>query len=369
MRIALVVTGGVDESGRERIIPALLSLIERLARRHAVHVYALRHLAEPRTYALVGALVHDLGRPEGIRAQFRRLSAALSRDGPFDVVHGYWALPAGLVAAMAGRRFRIPSIVTFDSGEFISLPEIGYGNQLTFRHRRAVAATLSLATRSTVCSHYQERLALAHGASPQVVPIGVDRRLFHPPADRRSSGPPWRLLHVASLNLVKDQPTLIEALRQLADRGAAVHLDIVGEDTLDGSTQALARRAGVDHLVTFHGFLPTDVLVPLYQRAHLLVVSSRHEAANVAVMEAAACGVPAAGTRVGHVADWAPDRAVAVPPGNGSALAEAIADLLADGDLRDRIAAAARAWTLAHDADWTADTFESIYQEAGLRSL
>ena len=362
MRIALVVTGGVDESARERIIPALLSLIERLARRHDLHVYALRYLAEPRTYPLLGAVVHDLGRPEGTRAQFQRLSAALGHDGPFDVIHGYWALPAGLVAAMAGRRFRIPSIVTFDSGEFVGLPEIGYGLQLKWRQRRAVAAAVSLATRATVCSHYQARLARAHGAEPQVVPIGVDTRLFHPPADERPSGPPWRLLHVASLNRVKDQPTLIEALKQLAVREPAVHLDVVGEDTLDGSIQALARRAGVDRLVTFHGFLPTDALVPLYQRAHLLVVSSRHEAANVAVMEAAACGVPTAGTCVGHVADWAPDRAVAVPPGNAPALAGAIADLLEDEDRRDRIAAAARAWTLAHDADWTADTFESIYQ-------
>ena len=363
MRIALVVTGGVDESARERIIPALLSLIERLARRHEVHVYTLRYLAEPRTYPLLGGVVHDLGRPEGIRAQFRRLLAALSHDGPFDAIHGYWALPAGLVAAMAGRRLHIPSIVTFDSGEFISLPEIGYGLQLTFRHRRAVAATVSLATRSTVCTWYQERLARAHGARPQVVPIGVDTRLFHPPADRRPSGPPWRLLHVASLNRVKDQPTLIEALTELANRVPAVHLDVVGEDTLDGSIQALARHAGVEHFVTFHGFLPIDGLVPLYQRAHLLVVSSRHEAANVAVMEAAACGVPTVGTCVGHVADWAPDRAVAVPPGNAPALAGAIADLLEDGDRRDRIASAAHAWTLAHDADWTADTFEAIYRE------
>jgi hypothetical protein len=34
MRVALVVTGGVDRSGRERVIPALLSFVERQARRH-----------------------------------------------------------------------------------------------------------------------------------------------------------------------------------------------------------------------------------------------------------------------------------------------------------------------------------------------
>ena len=42
MRVALVVTGGVDRSGRERVIPALLSFIQRQARRHELVVYALR---------------------------------------------------------------------------------------------------------------------------------------------------------------------------------------------------------------------------------------------------------------------------------------------------------------------------------------
>src|SRR5215468_9458288 len=65
MRIGMVVTGGVDASGRERVVPALLWLVERLARRHDVHVFALHYYREPRTYRLLGATVHDLGRVDG----------------------------------------------------------------------------------------------------------------------------------------------------------------------------------------------------------------------------------------------------------------------------------------------------------------
>ena len=57
--------------------------------------------------------------------QYTALVPALKHDGPFDVVHGYWALPAGLVAAAAGTRLGIPSVVTCDSGEFTAIPEIG----------------------------------------------------------------------------------------------------------------------------------------------------------------------------------------------------------------------------------------------------
>jgi len=102
-------------------------------------------------------------------------------------------------------------------------------------------------------------------------------------------------------------------------------------------------------------------LVPLYQRSHLFVLSSRHEAAAAVVLEAAACGVPVVGTSVGYVADWAPDRAVAVPIQNSAALAQAIETLLADPAQRQRLAGAARNWVLAHDAEWTATQIERIY--------
>src|SRR5712671_1591033 len=121
MRIALVVTGGVDRSGRHHVIPTLLALIERLARRHDVVVYVLRYHEHASTYALLGATVRDLGRPSGLRQQYARVLAALKQDGPFDVVHGYWGLPAGLVAAAAGRRLAVPSVVTCDSGEFVAV--------------------------------------------------------------------------------------------------------------------------------------------------------------------------------------------------------------------------------------------------------
>jgi glycosyltransferase involved in cell wall biosynthesis len=365
MRIALVVAGGVDRSGRERVTPALLWLIERVARRHEVVVYVLRYHEQPCSYPLLGATVHDLGHPQGLLRQYLALAGGLRRTPPFDVIHGYQALPAGLVSAMAGRRLGVPSLVTLDSGEFAAIPDIGYGLQRLGRARLLVAATLRLSTRLTVCSHYMERLARQRGVEPDVIPIGVDANLFRPA--ELLEGPPWRLLHVASLNPVKDQLTLLEALRHLIEEVPQVHLDITGEDTLGGEIQAVAQRLGVARHVTFHGLQSTDALIGLYQRAHLFVLSSRHEAASVAVLEAAACELATVGTRVGYLADWSPDRAVTLAPGDPLALADGIAGLLADPSKRHRLARAAREWTLAHDADWTATQFERLYLELSRR--
>jgi glycosyltransferase involved in cell wall biosynthesis len=369
MRLALVVTGGVDRSGTDRVIPTLLALIERLAREHEVVVYALRYHDRPCSYPLLGATVHDLGRPRGLARQYLALVRALGRDGPFDVVHAMWALPAGAVAACAGRRLGVPVVVTADSGEFVALPEIGYGLQRNRRHRLAVRVAMRMASRVTVCTRYMDRLARSHGVTPDIVPLGVDCTVFRPASQpwtgTIADGPPWRLLHVASLNPVKDQALLLEAFRHVLGLvpAGAVRLDVVGEDTMDGAVQATARQLGLDGHVTFHGGLPTSALVPLYQQAHLAVISSRHEAACAVVLEAAASGVPVVGTDVGYLHDWSPSRALAVPGRDPIALGNAMAGLLGDPARRRALAGAAREWASVHDAGCTAARFAALYRE------
>jgi glycosyltransferase involved in cell wall biosynthesis len=253
-------------------------------------------------------------------------------------------------------------VITLDSGELVSLRDIGYGLQRRWIDRRAIARAISDAARITVATDYMARMPALAAAKVDVVPIGVDPRLF--PCAERADGPPWRLLRVASINRVKDYATLLHAFASVVARLVDVHLDIVGSDTLNGSIQALGRKLGIDAHVTFHGFQPTDALAAFYTRAHVHVLSSRHEAANVATLEAASAGVPTVGTAVGYVADWAAhDRAVAVTVGDHDALGSAIVDLLHDNSRRRRIAAAARAWSMEHDADWTAARFEKIYAE------
>jgi glycosyltransferase involved in cell wall biosynthesis len=360
VRIALVVTGGVDRSGREKVIPAVLWLIERLARQHDVFVYVLRYHQRPCSYPLLGATVRDLGRPAGVLRQHTALVAALKHDGPFDVVHGYWALPAGLAAAAAARRLGIPSVVTCDSGEFTAIPEIGYGLQIRWRQRAAVAATLKLASRITVCTAYMEQLARAHGADPVVIPLGVDANVFRPPA-QAPAGPPWRLLNVASLNPVKDHRTLIDALRLVVAQLGDVHLDVAGEDTMQGAIHDAVRSKSLGGFVTFHGGLPTDAVAALCRQSHLFVLSSRHEAAGVVALEAAASCLPIVGTSVGYVADWSPASARAVRPSDPDALADAIVDVLNEPAARRRLASSAHDWAVAHDADWSAAEFTRLY--------
>jgi len=93
-------------------------------------------------------------------------------------------------------------------------------------------------------------------------------------------------------------------------------------------------------------------------------MSSRHEAGPLVALEAAVAGVPTVGTSVGHIADWAPQAAIAVPVRDSDALANAIARLAHDEDERLRVASAAQARAVAEDADDTAARTRRLYEEA-----
>jgi glycosyltransferase involved in cell wall biosynthesis len=366
MKIGFIAAGGFDRSGRERVTPVLLSLVEALSKRHDVHVFVLDYSPEPGSYHLRGATVHDLGRPlrvPGTRrfGMRRRLAAALTVRGPFDVLHAYQGMPAGWAATRASKLLGTPTVVTIDSGELVRHDDIDYGLQRRYVDRRAIGRTLTTAHALTVNTNFMRELAERHDAHPLVVPIGVDVAAF-PPA-QRADGPPWRLIRVASINRVKDYPTLLMAFAQLIHRLRDVHLDIVGEDTLNGAMQSMTSRLGMDRHVTFHGVLPIDQVARLYANAHLNVVSSRHEAACVSVLEAACTGLATVGTAVGYVADWAPHLAVAVRVRDATTLGDAMAELLTDARRRGDIATRARAWALEHDVNWTARRFDQIYQE------
>jgi glycosyltransferase involved in cell wall biosynthesis len=360
VKIALVVTGGLHPSGREQVMPAWLWLIERLARDHEVHAYALRHLAQRTDYRLHGATVHDLGSPNGRWRQYRSLLAALQADGPFDVLHAFWADPAGVTAALAARRFDVPAVVTCNSGEFVALPDIAYGLQRHWRGRTAVRIASRFASTLHVATHYMAQLARGLGYDPVTFPLGADIARIAP-RSAPDEGPPWRLLQVASLNRVKDQTTLLKALA-LARQELDVHLDLVGEDALGGEVRRVAARLGLAAAVTFHGYVPSDQLASFHQRAHLYVQSSRHEAAGMAVLEAAAAGLPIVGTRVGFVSDWAPDGAWAVPCGDQQALARAIVRLLGAADARRAVARVAQDFAAAHDVDWSVRQLLALYE-------
>jgi glycosyltransferase involved in cell wall biosynthesis len=361
VKIALVVPGGVDRSAEYRVIPALLALIARLSVRDEIHVFALHQETLAARWDLLGARVHNIG---AANTRFRAIRAicAEHRTSAFHLMHSIWSGAPGFVAVAAARILRLPSLIHVAGGELVALGDIGYGGRLGWKGRVREAAVLRGATMVTAASAPMIETLAELGIAARRLPLGVDLDIWSPREPvRRDIGKPARLLHVASLNRIKDQPTLLRALGLLSESGADFEMDIIGEDTLQGEIQALADRLGLSRRVRFHGFLPQRQLLPLVEAAHLMIISSRHEAGPLAVLEAAVKGVPTVGTAVGHIAEWAPHAAASVPVGDSAALARMTAEVMSDEDQRLRIAREALRRATQEDADCTARGFQAIY--------
>lgn len=369
MKLALVVPGGVDRSAEYRVIPALLALIERLAARHEVHVFALRQEADPATWMLRNARVHNIGNGVTRLRAVRAILAQHHRLAGFDIVQSIFSGACGLVAVSAACLLRIPSVVHVAGGEPASIPDIRFGGRLRWRTRWQEAVVMAAASAVTAASGPELELLSRVGVAAHRVPLGVDHVRDWPACEpvARGSDEPARLIHVASLNRVKDQPMLLRAVARLATDHPGLRLDIVGDDTLGGEIQRLAQALGLAARVRFHGFLTQRQLHPLMRQAHVSVISSRHEAGPMVALEAAVVGVPTVGTAVGHLAEWAPEAAIVVPTGDDKALAAALDRVLTDEPLRLRLARAAALRALREDADYTAACFERLY--AGLLPL
>jgi glycosyltransferase involved in cell wall biosynthesis len=307
MRVALVVPG-FSANQADWCIPALRHLARQLARTDDVRVLAVRYPYRAARYAVDGVEVIALGGAERRGAStlevWRTTLGALRdehRRCPFDVLHAFWATESGLLAAIAGRLLRVPTLISLAGGELVALPDIAYGDQRRAWERLKVAACLRLA--STVSAGSRQLAGLAerrlNGKRVYRAPLGVDLDLFSSEGAAATDAP--RIVHVGTLTGVKDQAMLLRAFARLSQHVANASLDVVGDGPLRPRLEELAHALGVAESVRFLGDADHAALPPVYRSAKVFALSSRHEAQGMVAIEAAACGLPVVGTAVGIV--------------------------------------------------------------------
>jgi glycosyltransferase involved in cell wall biosynthesis len=193
-----------------------------------------------------------------------------------------------------------------------------------------------------------------------VIPHGVDTGRFRPAtaeergALRRELGLPAGVLAVYSGRLLRGKglECLLEAFGRVAADAPALVLVLLGS----GESQALsveqslrrdAAASGLSSRVVFAGRVER---VEAYLRAaDLFVFPSVFEALGIALVEAAACGLPAVASRTGGIVDVVDHggSGTLVAPGDPAGLAAALRELGTDVRLRSEMGRRARERALA----------------------
>lgn len=366
-RVAVIIPGGVGVGNFSQGIPALTGLLERIAQRHELTVYSMVSVDRsfvPRGYHLSSSRISNEGPYlKKLRwLMFRFLKDHFRRR--YDLVHAFWAYPEGYIAVMAGKLLGIPVVVSLQGGETARLPEIGYGNMLSGKRKKRTLWTCGHAVIVTVLSGFQAGELEKYGClrkDIRVIPYGADTRLFA--GQERRWKKPCRFLHVANLNPVKDQLTLLKTFLIVSGEDEGLCLEIAGNGPLEEELKTWVREQHIEDCVRFLGAVPHEQLPAHYAAADLLLHTSLYEAEGVVIAEAMAGGVLVAGTRTGLVADLEGECCVAVEPGDYRGLARKIKELMNDEERVMQLRQNARNWAIAHDADWTAGRFLEAYSE------
>lgn len=172
---------------------------------------------------------------------------------------------------------------------------------------------------------------------------GVDRTEFRPVAEpelkrvrHRYDLPRRYLLHVGTLEPRKNLSTLLAARRALPEglRASYPLVLVGGRGWRDESVFAEVRRLAAAGEAVATGYVPDSDLPAILSGAAAFVFPSLYEGWGMPVVEAMACGVPVVTSTRSSLPEAAGDAALTVDPRDAAALAQTIARVLEDRDLR-----------------------------------
>ncbi|WP_302622455.1 glycosyltransferase [Streptomyces sp. WMMB 322] len=319
-----------------------------------------------RQAAAAGAQVEvwEAGREPGLRvaAETRRAHRLIRRVAP-DLVHAHSA-KAGLAARLA-LRGGLPTVYQPHAWSFEAV------GGLTARLARAWERRAAHWTDRVLCVSEAERRtgeragvaarwAVVHNGVPEA--DTEDRTAARAAAPLLNEVPAQApiVVCVGRLCPQKGQRILLDAWAGVAGRVPDAWLVLVG----DGPDREELTAAAPDR-VLFAG--ASDEVGRWYAAADLVVLPSLWEGMALTPLEAMACGRPVVLTDVGGARECLPpgqqDQCL-VPPGDARALADAVARLLGEPELRDFMGEAARKHVRADfDVRRTAESVLGLYRD------
>ena len=255
-----------------------------------------------------------------------------------DVMNAHYASGYGTLAV---RDANVPLVLNVWGSDVYEFPDAGPVQRWLLRRnlRRADAV---VSTSEVMALRTAE---VCPGLGPiTVVPFGVDVARFSPMP--RMDSEELVIGAVKTLAPTYGIDTLLQAFKNLVDRQPArrMRLRIVGGGTQAGELKRLAGQLGIQEATDFIGVVPHASVPDELRKLDVYVALSRSESFGVAVIEASACGLPVVVSNVGGLPEVVEQGVTGfiVPSEDPAAAADALEQLLASKELRERMGSAGR---------------------------
>jgi glycosyltransferase involved in cell wall biosynthesis len=177
-----------------------------------------------------------------------------------------------------------------------------------------------------------------------------------------------RLVTAGRLEAVKGAQVLLAAMPAILAAYPDARLTVLGTGAMDDRLRRMADELGVRPAVTFGGWSPPATMAATLAAADVAVVPSIWpESFGLTALEALAAGCAVVAADGGGLPDLVRpgETGLLVPPGDAPALAAAVLSLLADPELRARLAAAGRRLADRLTLTAYADAVFAAYRDAG----
>ena len=181
------------------------------------------------------------------------------------------------------------------------------------------------------------------------------------------------MLFVGRIQPLKGPDVAIRALGHLHEemgRDDARLMIVGGASGQDGDSETERAHALVDELglcdhVDFVAPQPHHILSTYYRAADVVIVPSRSESFGLVALEAMACGIPVVASAVGGLQSLVDDGVTGrlIAGRRPLAFAGAIAEILADGDVRASMSAASVEKASRYTWSAAAERLTALYQE------
>jgi glycosyltransferase involved in cell wall biosynthesis len=178
-----------------------------------------------------------------------------------------------------------------------------------------------------------------------VVHCGLDHETFRPDPGQPKAAQPT-VVFVGRLRRYKGLDLVLRALPAVRERVPGTRLIVVGDGPHRPALERLTRELRLNDAVEFTGFVPSGERVRRLREAHVAVQPSPKEGWGLTVVEANACGTAVVASRSPGLRDSVKDgvSGLLVPHGDVPVLAETLARVLADPELRARLERGGREW-------------------------
>lgn len=172
------------------------------------------------------------------------------------------------------------------------------------------------------------------------------------------------ILGLSSTSPHKNMANLVRAFALLRERIRGLQLVIAGHPPRQsGELQDTIRRERCAEGVVFTGYVPEPVLSGLYAHAEAFVLPSTYEGFGMPILEAFSHGAPVVCSNAAAIPEVAGDAAAYFEPGDPGAMAEAIAAVVEDQEVRERLVRMGSARVRRFTWDQTAQATLEVYRQ------